>query len=69
MYEPDPLFDIAAHPVFKPGPLDGSVDLFIYHYTRWECLLDIAQDGLRLNSLARMNDPREFKGMVPRYHK
>jgi hypothetical protein len=61
IYEPDPLFDITSHPVFKPGPFDGSVDQYIYHYTRWETLLDIAQDGLRLNSLARMNDPRESK--------
>jgi hypothetical protein len=61
LYEPEPLFDIASHPVFRPLSTDGSVDRFIYHYTRWECLLDIAQDGLRLNSLDRMNDPRESK--------
>lgn len=61
LYEPEPLFDIASHPVFKPGALDGSIDRFIYHYTRWETLLDIAQNGLKLNSLDRMNDPRESK--------
>lgn len=61
LYEPEPLFDIASHPVFGRWAADESVDQFIYHYTRWERLLDIAQDGLRLNSLARMNDPRESK--------
>jgi hypothetical protein len=40
---------------------DFNFDRYVYHYTRWERLLDISHTGLRLGSLAQMNDPRESK--------
>jgi hypothetical protein len=38
---------------------------YVYHYTRWERLLDIMETGLRLGPLAQMNDPRESKDWLP----
>lgn len=59
LYDPEPFVVPRSHPVFKPEG-DGP-DRFIYHYTSWAALLDIAYSGLRFTSLDRMNDPRESK--------
>jgi hypothetical protein len=56
----EPMIDLQNHPVFTRRP-EFDFDRYVYHYTRWERLLDIAHTGLRLGSLARMNDPRESK--------
>jgi hypothetical protein len=58
--EPKPMIDLKSHAVFTRDS-DFDYDQYVYHYTRWERLLDIAHTGLRLNSLACMNDPRESK--------
>lgn len=57
-----PTINLYDHPVFAgepPGPK------YVYHYTRWERLLDIMETGLRLGPLAQMNDPRESKDWLP----
>src|ERR1035437_7694145 len=51
---------MAAHPVFSRGA-EFDDDRYVYHYTLWERLLDIAHSGRRFGSLASMNDPRESK--------
>lgn len=60
------MIEVLGHPVFDPKFLDGAAvvenaNKYVYHYTRWERLLDIAQSGFRLGPLASMNDPRESK--------
>ena len=55
-----PMIDIKNHPVFKQEDVFDA-DKYVYHFTRWERLLDISNSGFRLGSLARMNDPRESK--------
>jgi Protein of unknown function (DUF2971) len=64
---PTPKIDLGSHPVFSDKALaDGSYERYIYHYTKWERLLDIMHTGLRLGPLAQMNDPRESKDWYPR---
>ena len=46
---------------FLPRCRAFNFDRYVYHYTRWERLLDIAHNGFRLGPLAYMNDPRESK--------
>lgn len=55
-----PTIDVGSHAAFNRGN-DFDINRYVYHYTRWECLLDIAHKGIRLGSLANMNDPRESK--------
>ncbi len=55
---PTPTINTRDHAVFRGVPPDLK---YVYHYTRWERLLDIMQTGLRLGPLAQMNDPRESK--------
>jgi hypothetical protein len=49
---------LSDHPVFGGEPASQK---YVYHYTRWERLLDIMETGFRLGPLAQMNDPRESK--------
>jgi hypothetical protein len=53
-----PTINLGEHPLFS-GESPGLE--YVYHYTRWERLLDIMATGFRLGPLARMNDPRESK--------
>lgn len=53
-----PTINLYDHPVFTGEPPGLK---YVYHYTRWERLLDIMETGLRLGPLAQMNDPRESK--------
>ena len=63
---PTPGIDLGSHPVFNDGALaDGDSERYVYHYTKWERLLDIMHTGLRLGPLAQMNDPRESKDWYP----
>ena len=54
-----PMIETKGHPIFDyedpAAPTDP--DKYVYHYTKWERLLDIMQSGLRLSTLAHMNDP------------
>jgi hypothetical protein len=65
--EPKPMINVQGHPVFDPkflseeATLSENANKYVYHYTRWERLLDIAQSGFRLGPLTSMNDPRESK--------
>ena len=54
------MIDLKSHAAFAHSS-DPGCDQYVYHYTRWERLLDIAHTGLRLSPLAQMNDPRESK--------
>jgi hypothetical protein len=60
---PQPMIDVKAHAVFNFEPFEtpGDPRRYVYHYTRWERLLDIMQAGFRLGALTAMNDPRESK--------
>jgi hypothetical protein len=58
--DPVPTINLQDHAVFSRDA-DFNFDRYVYHYTRWERLLDIAHSGFRLGSLAYMNDPRESK--------
>src|SRR5665213_1113009 len=50
------------HYVFAPRDEEFDCDRYLYHYTRWETLLEIAfSKCMRMSSLAKMNDPRESK--------
>jgi hypothetical protein len=55
-----------GHPIFDyedpEGPEDP--DKYVYHYTKWERLLNIMDTGFRLSVLASMNDPRESKDWI-----
>jgi hypothetical protein len=63
---PAPGIDLGSHPVFNDRTLaDGNSERYVYHYTKWERLLDIMHTGLRLGPLAQMNDPRESKEWYP----
>jgi Protein of unknown function (DUF2971) len=53
-----PTVNLDDHPIFT-GELHQLK--YVYHYTKWERLLDIAETGLRLGQLSQMNDPRESK--------
>jgi len=57
-----PTINLYDHPVFTGEPPGLK---YVYHYTRWERLLDIMETGLRLGPLAQMNDPRESKDWLP----
>jgi hypothetical protein len=61
-----PMIDLDGHPFFDykdaKGPLDP--DKYVYHYTKWERLLNIMDGGFRLSVLAYMNDPRESKDWI-----
>jgi hypothetical protein len=54
------MINLQGHAVFSRDA-DFNFDRYVYHYTRWERLLDIAHNGFRLGPLAYMNDPRESK--------
>jgi hypothetical protein len=59
----NPMIEIENHPVFYceiPENPDDPGE-YVYHYTKWERLLDIMNSGFRLSELAYMNDPRESK--------
>jgi hypothetical protein len=57
------MIQISGHPVFDYELPDDSGDLgeFVYHYTGWDRLEHLMENGLRLGTLAGMNDPRESK--------
>jgi hypothetical protein len=58
IYRPPALIDPQSHPVsFRGAGFDD--DKYVYHYTRWERLLDIGYTGVLFGSLAAVNDPRE----------
>jgi len=61
-----PMIELKGHPVFDyedpNGPADP--DKYVYHYTRWERLLNIMETGFRLSVLAYMNDPRESQDWI-----
>lgn len=62
----EPTITLNGHPVFSGEPDliyedDRFVGKYVYHYTSWERLLDIAESGFRLSPLTSMNDPRESK--------
>lgn len=58
-----PMINIKNHSVFSyVAPEDPEEPgTYVYHYTRWERLLNIMDTGFRLSVLAYMNDPRESK--------
>jgi hypothetical protein len=56
--ERTPTINPCEHSVFSEEP---PMLKYVYHYTKWERLLDIMETGLRLGPLAQMNDPRESK--------
>ncbi len=61
VYTPPALAVPSEVPGFRRG-VDFDSDAFVYHYTRWETLLDIAATrSLRLTPTPLMNDPRESK--------
>ena len=50
------------HSIFAPRDEKFDFDQYLYHYTKWETLLEIAYSKcMRMSSLAKMNDPRESK--------
>jgi hypothetical protein len=50
------------HSIFAPRDEKFDFDQYLYHYTKWEKLLEIAYSkSMRMSSLAKMNDPRESK--------
>ena len=61
-----PMIDLKGHPVFDyedpKGPADPNQ--YVYHYTKWERLLNFVDTGLRLGVLANMNDPQESKDWI-----
>jgi DUF2971 family protein len=63
---PKPMIETKGHPIFDyedpKGPADP--DKYVYHYTKWERLLNIVDSGFRLSVLAYMNDPRESKDWI-----
>jgi hypothetical protein len=60
-FEPPPIIDPKDVPAFHRLP-PFDTERYLYHYTRWERLLDIAHSGaLRLSPVTSMNDPRETK--------
>ena len=51
-----------GHSFFAPRDEEFDFDQYLYHYTKWETLLEIAYSkSMRMRSLAKMNDPRESK--------
>jgi hypothetical protein len=60
-YEPPPILQPGEVPAFaRRAPFES--DRYLYHYTRWERLLDIAHgQALRLSPVTTMNDPKESK--------
>lgn len=59
-----PTINPYEHPVFSGEP---PILKYVFHYTKWERLLDIMETGLRLGPLAQMNDPRESKDWLPNF--
>jgi len=50
------------HSVFEHRDEKFDFDRYLYHYTKWETLLEIAYSkNMRMSSLVKMNDPRESK--------
>jgi len=48
--------------IFAPRDEKFDFEEYLYHYTKWETLLEIAYSkSMRMSSLAKMNDPRESK--------
>ncbi len=60
-YVPPPIVEPEEVPAFtRESSFDPN--RYLYHYTTWERLLDIAHSrSFRLSSATRMNDPRESK--------
>lgn len=63
---PKPMIELKGHPVFDYEDPKGPADpyKYVYHYTKWERLLNIMNSGFRLSALAYMNDPRESKDWI-----
>lgn len=58
-----PTLQITDNPVFDyevPDDPDNP-GKYVYHYTKWDRLLNIMHNGFRLGTLTYMNDPRESK--------
>jgi hypothetical protein len=54
--------ELKSHELFAPRNSSFDTNQYLYHYTRWERLIEICFSmTFRMNNLERMNDPRESK--------
>ena len=57
--------ELHDHPLFRPRNENFDFDAYLYHYTRWETILElIHSNSLDMSSIDRMNDPRESKDWI-----